>query len=272
MPVDFPTSPVTNQTYTYSGKTWTWNGSAWQLTNSTVTGTVGITSGGTGQTTANAGFNALAPSQTGNSGKYLTTNGTDTSWGTVIPSGSLQMFAGSITQSASVGVVTTTAPSGWLLANGDLVSRATYSALFSAIGTVYGAGDGSTTFALPDMRGRTGIGAGTGAGLTARTLGGTVGTETHTLAIGNIPQMTTDYMSTNANHTHGPGSGQYFWVYNSSGANTVASGTAFKISADASTAATSSTNINHTHTVGTASPTAISNLQPSIGLNFIIKT
>lgn len=45
--------------------------------------TIGISKGGTGQTTANSAFNALAPSQTSNSGKYLTTNGTDTSWATV---------------------------------------------------------------------------------------------------------------------------------------------------------------------------------------------
>ena len=46
-----------------------------------------------------------------------------------------------------------TAPTGWLKANGAEVSRSTYSALFSAIGTTFGAGDGSTTFALPDLRG-----------------------------------------------------------------------------------------------------------------------
>ena len=46
-----------------------------------------------------------------------------------------------------------TAPTGYLKANGALVSRATYAALFAAIGTTYGAGDGSTTFALPDLRG-----------------------------------------------------------------------------------------------------------------------
>lgn len=50
---------------------------------SAVSGTLGIANGGTGQTTANAAFNALAPSQATNSGKYLTTNGTDTSWATV---------------------------------------------------------------------------------------------------------------------------------------------------------------------------------------------
>jgi hypothetical protein len=49
----------------------------------TLAGTLNIANGGTGQTTANAAFNALAPSQTGNSGKYLTTDGTNTSWTTV---------------------------------------------------------------------------------------------------------------------------------------------------------------------------------------------
>jgi hypothetical protein len=48
-----------------------------------------LAKGGTGQTTANAAFNALAPSQTSNSGKYLTTNGTNTSWGTVATTGNI---------------------------------------------------------------------------------------------------------------------------------------------------------------------------------------
>jgi hypothetical protein len=52
------------------------------LTQSDIGGTVAIANGGTGQTTANAAFNALAPSQTGNTGKYLTTDGTNTSWAT----------------------------------------------------------------------------------------------------------------------------------------------------------------------------------------------
>ena len=46
-----------------------------------------------------------------------------------------------------------TAPSGWLKANGATVSRTTYADLFAAIGTTFGAGDGSTTFLLPDLRG-----------------------------------------------------------------------------------------------------------------------
>lgn len=47
-----------------------------------------------------------------------------------------------------------TAPSGFILCNGALVNRITYAALFAAIGTAHGTGDGSTTFALPDYRGR----------------------------------------------------------------------------------------------------------------------
>lgn len=46
-----------------------------------------------------------------------------------------------------------TAPAGWLKANGAAVSRTTYAALFLAVGVTYGAGDGSTTFNLPDLRG-----------------------------------------------------------------------------------------------------------------------
>lgn len=57
------------------------------------------------------------------------------------PAGMVQMFA------------MNTPPSGWLKANGQAVSRTTYSALFTAIGTLYGVGDGSTTFNVPDLRG-----------------------------------------------------------------------------------------------------------------------
>jgi hypothetical protein len=62
-------------------------------TASNVTGVVAIANGGTGQTTANTAFNALAPSQTANTGKYLTTDGTNTSWATVASSSSTNAFA-----------------------------------------------------------------------------------------------------------------------------------------------------------------------------------
>lgn len=59
----------------------------------------------------------------------------------LVPPGTVQFYAAS------------TAPSGWLKANGANISRSTYAALFTAISTTYGVGDGSTTFGLPDLRG-----------------------------------------------------------------------------------------------------------------------
>ena len=58
---------------------------------------------------------------------------------------------------------TASAPANYLLCDGSAVSRATYAALFAVIGTTYGAGDGSTTFNVPDLRGRMVIGTGTGS-------------------------------------------------------------------------------------------------------------
>lgn len=79
---------------------------------SAVSGTLGIANGGTSATTANGAFNALAPSQTGNSGKYLTTNGTDTSWGTV--------SAVSTISFGSTGLTPSTATSGAVTVAGTL--------------------------------------------------------------------------------------------------------------------------------------------------------
>lgn len=104
-----------------------------------------------------------------------------------IPSGIILDYAG------------TTAPSGWLLAAGQAVSRSTYAPLFGAIGTRYGAGDGSTTFNLPDLRGRVTAGKddmnGTAAnrltsaasGVAGATLGAAGGTQTHTLTVAQMP-------------------------------------------------------------------------------------
>jgi microcystin-dependent protein len=72
----------------------------------------------------------------------------------------------------------TTAPTGYLLCNGALISRATFDDLFAIIGTAFGAGDGSTTFGLPDLRQRFPIGLATSG--TGSTLGGTGGTIDHT--------------------------------------------------------------------------------------------
>lgn len=81
----------------------------------------------------------------------------------------------------------TAAPSGYLVCDGSAVSRATYAALFTAIGTTWGAGDGSTTFNLPDLRRRTTIGAGgTAVAGPANTVGAVGGEETHVLTVGEL--------------------------------------------------------------------------------------
>lgn len=80
-----------------------------------------------------------------------------------------------------VDYVGTSIPNSTLRCDGTAVSRTTYAALFAAIGTNWGVGDGSTTFNLPDLLGRATIGDGTGSGLTARTMADSGGEETHVL-------------------------------------------------------------------------------------------
>jgi len=99
-----------------------------------------------------------------------------------------------------------TPPAGWLLCRGDAISRITYKSLFEVIGTTYGAGDGSTTFNLPDMQQKFPLGkAAAGTGATLGASGGAIdhthsgGSHTHTISsdgthIHNIP--------TSGTHTH----------------------------------------------------------------------
>ena len=81
---------------------------------------------------------------------------TNTNWDTVDQLLSMAMPIGTIIDFAGP-----TAPSGWLIADGRLVSRVTYAKLFAVVGVYWGAGDGSTTFGLPNMNGRSGVGPGT---------------------------------------------------------------------------------------------------------------
>lgn len=76
----------------------------------------------------------------------------------------------------------TAIPSTWLVCDGRAVSRTAYPRLYAAIGTLYGVGDGSTTFNLPDPRGRTMVCQGAGAGLTSRVVGNKWGVETVSLS------------------------------------------------------------------------------------------
>ncbi|MBA7618694.1 hypothetical protein ES703_26025 [subsurface metagenome] len=100
----------------------------------------------------------------------------------VHPAGSLQIWG------------TDTPPDGWLLCYGQAVSRTTYADLFAIIGTVFGVGDGSTTFNLPDLRGRMPLGKDNMGGVSADrvthanadSIGGVEGEENHTLSTAEL--------------------------------------------------------------------------------------
>lgn len=128
-------------------------------------GNITIQGGGGGdhEEVTQAQYDALTPAEKTDGTVYFVSDGTGAS---VIvdepaPIGSIQAYGGS------------TAPQGWLICDGSAVSRTIYSELFSVIGTTYGTGDGSTTFNVPDFRGRTAQGAGTLGGETY-TLGDSV--------------------------------------------------------------------------------------------------
>lgn len=88
--------------------------------------------------------------------------------------GEIKLFAGNF------------APRGWAFCNGQLLSIAQNTALFSILGTTYG-GNGQTTFALPDLRGRAALGWGDGPATSPVQLGEQGGTETTTLTTANLP-------------------------------------------------------------------------------------
>lgn len=159
-----------------------------------------------------------------------------------MPSGAVMPYAGA------------SEPSGWLLCFGQAVSRTTYAALFAVVGTTYGAGDGSTTFNLPDLRGRVVAGqddmGGTSAnrltnqsgGVDGDVLGAAGGAETHTLTTAQMPA-----------HTHTTGltaSGNGGWSISGNPGNY------------SSSSGTGSTGGGGAH----------NNVQPTFILNYIIKT
>ena len=200
------------------------------------------------------------------------TGAVDITADTIIPAGMIMPTAGSVE------------PSGWLYCYGQNLNRTTYARLFTAVGTTYGSGDGSTTFGLPDLRGRTiagrdNMGGSTASrltaglsGITGTTLGSAGGTETHTLTTAQMPTHTHTqdaHSHTNSNNTTlGANSGwlglivnagSQYWVgrpysnindlQNNSGTNSV-------------TATNQNTGGGGTHL----------NTQPTIILNYLIKT
>lgn len=81
------------------------------------------------------------------------------------------------------------APKNWAFCRGQLLAINQNQALFSLLGTYYG-GDGRTNFALPNLTGRSGMGVGTGSGLSARNLGDSIGSTTNTITIAQLPAHT----------------------------------------------------------------------------------
>ncbi|EHK57747.1 tail fiber protein [Allomesorhizobium alhagi] len=170
-----------------------------------------------------------------------------------------------------------TAPTGWLLCYGQEVSRTGESALFDVIGTTFGAGNGSTTFNVPDYRGRVGAGqddmGGTSAnrltnqsgGLNGDTLGATGGSETHTLTLAQIPA-----------HDHGGSTGSG-GAHSHTVENTLAGSdvttAVWESGNSGSRTTTTSTAAAHVHSIPSAgSGQAHNNVQPTIIVNKIIKT
>lgn len=148
-----------------------------------------------------------------------------------------------------------TAPSGWLLCNGAAVSRTTYAALFAAIGTAFGAGDGTTTFNLPNTQNRVLVGAG---GLYAR---GATGGSKDAIVVAHTHTGTTN---SDGNHSHA------YRIGTLGGFNNAAADGNGAIGAAATTEVAGA----HAHsftTNSTGSSGTDANMPPYLAVNMIIK-
>jgi microcystin-dependent protein len=193
--------------------------------------------------------------------------------GATLPPGTIMDYAGA------------TAPSGYLLCDGAAVSRTTYAALFAAIGTAWGAGDGSTTFNVPDFKGRVAVGAGLGTGLTDRALAANGGEEDHQLIIAELAAHThvqnahghtqTAHTHSDSGHTHevfyslvpySSGGGSLRQVWSSGSQYASGSGSAALNSVAPAIANATASNQN------TGGDGVHNNMQPFAVVNKIIKT
>jgi microcystin-dependent protein len=165
---------------------------------------------------------------------------------TLVPTGAIMPFA------------MNTAPSGWLAANGSAVSRTTYAALFAAIGTTYGTGDGSSTFTLPDLRASFVRGAGSDGVATA----GTFGAKQADAVISHTHSGTTGNDSPDHTHSHSAAvGGSSYYMYGGSGLGT------FGGSTDGA-----STRHQHGFTTSSQSPAGATETRPrNIAMLYCIK-
>jgi microcystin-dependent protein len=255
----------------------------------TLTTDLSVANGGTGASTFTSGAylkgdgSSPITAQTGIPGGDITSGQVGSSFGGS-PTGGIMQFAGS------------TAPTGWLLCQGQAVSRTTFAALFASIGTTYGVGDNSTTFNLPNLQGRVPVGRDS-AQTEFDALGETGGSKTVTLTQAQMPS----HSHTTPSHSHtfsGTTSttGEHLHVsqptYRLSGGPVQLNGEALTgapnngleggFNGIRPTNTSAAGNHSHTYsgTTSESSPTTNSsgsgeahpNLQPYIVLNYIIKT
>tara|TARA_R100000655_G_scaffold40184_2_gene75824 strand:+ start:80 stop:1498 length:1419 start_codon:yes stop_codon:yes gene_type:complete len=179
----------------------------------------------------------------------------------IMPAGSVIPYAG------------TSAPTGFLLCDGSAVSRSTYAALFGVIGETYGAGDGSSTFALPDLRGRIVAGkddmGGSAAskltnqsgGVDGDALGAKGGSETQALVEANLPAHTHTFSDTDSHTVSFPRT----FISGAANNSVNVDGSGQRHDGGTLTVSISGT------TSSTGSDSAHNNVQPTIILNYIIR-
>ena len=283
MALDFPSNPSDGQIFgSYS---WSQSKGVWQSREESAT--VAIMSP-TKPLSANNG-DIWVNTNDGTAFAYYD-DGSSTQWielvNSAIPTAEINMPTATIVQTAR-----STAPTGWLLCQGQLVSRSTYAQLFLAIGTTYGSGDGATTFALPNLQGRVPVGQ-TSSG-TFNTLGSVGGTETHTLTVDQMPshthiqnahnhtQNSHNHTQNSHNHIISVDSTQLRYLNTTAAVGSGMGGLAGIAGGSDNLRATSTTATNQATTATNQSTTATNqntgggqahnNLQPYIVLNYMIK-
>lgn len=174
--------------------------------------------------------------------------------------GSVYSPAGMVSQFAGAS-----APTGWLLCDGTAVSRTTYGNLFTAIGTAYGTGDGSTTFNLPNLKGRVPVGRDS-ADTSFDVIGETGGAKTVTLTAAQSGLPAHSHSITDPGHNHYMDQGPY-----TGGGNYTPPGSNNQYPGNAGTR-NNTTGITINNSTAQNASEAHNNLQPYIVMNYIIKT
>jgi microcystin-dependent protein len=159
------------------------------------------------------------------------------------------------------------APRGWALCDGQILSIAQNTALFSLLGTTYG-GNGTTNFALPDLRGRVAVHAGAGPGLSPVSLGERGGSATQTLLVANLPVH---------NHTLGAGATAALHAQSDAATSSLPTGNVLAVDRDRNYSSTAPnvdmragavTLTGVTDAAGGSQPFSV--MPPYLGVNYII--